>query len=51
MALRTHNLHSGRIKENVFGEFDEEMFQGVENQCELIFSIFDIEKSGLDKVV
>jgi hypothetical protein len=31
MALKTHNLPFGRLK-NVFGEVDEEIFQGVENQ-------------------
>jgi hypothetical protein len=38
------------VLKNVFDEVDEEMFQGVENQCELIFSILGIKKSDLDKV-
>jgi hypothetical protein len=44
MALRTHNLLFGRLK-NDFGEVDEDMIQGVERQCEVIFCILIIEKS------
>jgi hypothetical protein len=50
MILRTHNLPSGRLKKNYFGEFDEVFFQGVERPCELIFCILRIEKSDLDEV-
>jgi hypothetical protein len=42
MALGTHNLPSGYLKKR-FGEVDEAMFQGIESQCELIFSILRIE--------
>jgi hypothetical protein len=48
MALRTHNLPSGRLK-NDFREFDEAMFQGVERPFELILWNMDIEKSNLDE--
>jgi hypothetical protein len=48
MALRTHNLTSGRLRK--LGEVDEAMFQGVERPCELIFCILRIEKSYLDEV-
>jgi hypothetical protein len=47
LALRTHNLTSGHLK-NEFGEVDEEMFQGVERPCELIFYVLGIERSELD---
>jgi hypothetical protein len=49
MALRTHNLPPGRLK-NDFGEVDEAMFHGVESPNELIFCILSIEKSDLDEV-
>jgi hypothetical protein len=49
MALRTHNLLSGRL-ENVFVEVDEAKFQGVEMQCEPIFCNLVIKKSELDEV-
>jgi hypothetical protein len=49
MALRTHKLPSGRLK-NDFGEIDEAMFGGVERTYEFIFCILSIEKSDLDKV-
>jgi hypothetical protein len=44
MALRTHNLPSGRLKKD-FGEVDEAMFQGVEGLFELIFCIPCMEKA------
>jgi hypothetical protein len=49
MALRTHNLPSGRIK-NDFREVDEAMLQGFERPYELILCILDIEKSNLHNV-
>jgi hypothetical protein len=49
MAQRTLNVSSRRLK-NVFGEFAEAMFQGVERQCEPFFYILNIEISDLDKV-
>jgi hypothetical protein len=49
MALRTHNLTLDVLK-NVFGEFDEAMFRGVERTCEIIFFILTIELSDLDEV-
>jgi hypothetical protein len=49
MALKTHNLPSGRIKKDVV-EVDEEIVQGVERPCELIFCIQVIEKSDLVEV-
>jgi hypothetical protein len=39
------------VLKNVFREVDEAMFQGVENQGELIFCILGIENSDLYKVV
>jgi hypothetical protein len=48
MALRNHKLPFGLLN-NVFGEVDEEIFQGVQNQYYPIFCIFGIEKSDLDK--
>jgi hypothetical protein len=41
------NLPSARLK-NDYGEVDEEIFQGVERQCEVIFCIMGIEKINLD---
>jgi hypothetical protein len=49
MTMRTHNVHSGRPK-NDFGEVDDAIFQGVENPCELIFCILGIEESYLCEV-
>jgi hypothetical protein len=49
MALRIHNLPSGRIK-NDFGEVDEAMFQGVEGPFALIFCILGIENNDMDEV-
>jgi hypothetical protein len=48
MALRTHNVHSGRLK-NVFVEIDEAMFQGVEGPCDRVFCILGIRKRYKDK--
>jgi hypothetical protein len=48
MALRTHNLPSGRLKKN-FVEVDEAMFQGVERPCEFILCFLGIEKKYLDE--
>jgi hypothetical protein len=48
MTLWTH-LPSGRLKNN-FGEVDETKFQGVETQCQIIFSILGIKKRDLDEV-
>jgi hypothetical protein len=42
MALRSHNLPSGRLK-NDFVEVEEAMFRGVERPCEIIFYILSIE--------
>jgi hypothetical protein len=33
-----------------FGDVDEEMFQGVERPCELIFYLLGIQKTDLDEV-
>jgi hypothetical protein len=41
MILRTHNLPSGRLKNDV-GEVEEAMFHGVGKQTELIFCILGI---------
>jgi hypothetical protein len=49
MALRTHNVPSGRLK-NDFGEFEETMFQGVERPYEFIFYVLGIQKSDLYEV-
>jgi hypothetical protein len=49
MALRTHNLPSGLLK-NDFGEVDEVIFQSVERSCELILWILGIEKINLEEV-
>jgi hypothetical protein len=49
MTLRTHNLHSERLKID-FGEFDDAMFQVVKKPLELNFGIIIIEKSDLDEV-
>jgi hypothetical protein len=49
MALRTHNLPSGRLK-NDFVEVDEAMFQVVVRPYELIFCNLNIEKSDLDEI-
>jgi hypothetical protein len=48
MALRTHYLPSGRLK-NDFDEVDA-MFHGVKMYYQLILCILDFEKSDLDKV-
>jgi hypothetical protein len=48
MALRTHNLHSGRLKKD-FGEVDDAIFKGVKRPLELNFCILSIEKSDLDE--
>jgi hypothetical protein len=48
VALRTHNLPSGRLK-NDFGEVNEVMFQGFERPYDLILCIREMEKSDLDK--
>jgi hypothetical protein len=48
MALRTHNVPSGRHK-NDFGEVDESTFQGSERPYEVIFCMLSIEKSDLDE--
>jgi hypothetical protein len=50
MALRNHNLPSGRLKID-FGEVNAGMFQGVKRPLELNFCILSIEKSDLDEVV
>jgi hypothetical protein len=42
MALKTHNLPSGRLKKD-FCEVDEAMFEGVERPYEIIFWILSIE--------
>jgi hypothetical protein len=47
MALR-NNLPSGRLRKQVC-EFDEAMFQGVENSYELILCILGIEKINFDE--
>jgi hypothetical protein len=47
-ATRPHNLPSSHVKIE-FAEIDEEMFQGVERQCENIFCILSIGKSDFDK--
>jgi hypothetical protein len=49
MALRTHNLPSLRLKNDI-GEVDEAMFRGVEKPYELIFCILSMEKSDLYEV-
>jgi hypothetical protein len=49
MALRTHNLPPGRVK-NHFGVVNEAMIRGVERPYELVFCILSIEKSDLGKV-
>jgi hypothetical protein len=49
MALRTHNLPSGRLKKD-FVEVDDAMNQCAERSCELIFCILLIEKIDLDEV-
>jgi hypothetical protein len=49
MALRTHNLPPGRLKNDI-DEVDETMFPGVERPYKLIFCIQGSEKSDLDEV-
>jgi hypothetical protein len=50
MTLRTHNIPSGRLK-NDFGEVDKvDKIQGIEKPWEIIFCIPGIEKSDLDEV-
>jgi hypothetical protein len=49
MALRTHNLPSGRLKYD-FDEVDEAMIQGVEGPSKSILSIPGIEKSDFAEV-
>jgi hypothetical protein len=48
MALGTHNLSSGRLK-NYFFEVDESMFQVVEKPCEIVFCILGFEKIDLNE--
>jgi hypothetical protein len=48
MVLKTHNLD---VLENVFGEVDKPIFQGVERPCEFFFCILGIEISDLNEVV
>jgi hypothetical protein len=48
MALITYKLPPGCIKKT--GEFNEEMFQGVLEQCELIICILGIKERYLHKV-
>jgi hypothetical protein len=43
-ALRTHNVSSGRLK-NDFGEVDDSMFQSVKRQLERNFCILTTEKA------
>jgi hypothetical protein len=50
MALRTHNLPSGRLKYD-FAEVDKALFHCVEMPCELIFCILAIDKSDWYEVV
>jgi hypothetical protein len=49
MALITHNLHSGRLK-NDFGEVEEAMFQSVERTSEVILCILSFEKMKVEEV-
>jgi hypothetical protein len=49
IALKTNNLPSRRLKSD-FGEVDEEIFEGDERLCELIFCIMGIQKCEMDEV-
>jgi hypothetical protein len=49
MALRKHNLPSGRLK-NDFDEVDEAMFQSIDWPRLFIFSISGIEKSDFHEI-
>jgi hypothetical protein len=49
MTLSTHNLHSGRLKNDI-GEVDDAVFQCVKRQLELNFGFLRVEKSDLDEV-
>jgi hypothetical protein len=46
MALRTHNMPSGRLKKD-FGDVDEAMFKGVKRPHDIIYCIVGIEKSDV----
>jgi hypothetical protein len=48
MAMRTHDLPSGRLKNN-FDEFDVTMYQGADGLFEIIFCIPGIEESDMDE--
>jgi hypothetical protein len=50
MALRAHNLPSGRLK-NDFVEVDEVMFQGVERPYELISASWALKKATWTKLL
>jgi hypothetical protein len=49
MALRTHNLPSGRLEMRVC-EVDEGIFECDERPCEIIFCFLGIQKSELVEV-
>jgi hypothetical protein len=49
MALRTHNMPSGRLK-NDFSEVDKAIFQGVERPRDIIFRITGTETSDFYEV-
>jgi hypothetical protein len=47
MGLRTHNLHSGRLKDDV-GEFDDAMFQGNDRTYEHIYAWWAQKKDSVE---
>jgi hypothetical protein len=46
MALRTHNVPNGRLK-NEFGEVDKAVLLGFEGPCDIVLFILGIEISEL----